>query len=427
MITRLNFCRSSAAALIVPNLLQPISALAATPNSGILIAIMLVGGNDGLNTVIPLKQYGAYTDLRKPHQAPSDPSTALNIPLSELALTSFDSHYTVPASSASSFAFHPSMGAFRSLYKAGKVAVINGVGIPALDTNRLSHATGQFDWQSGTINKTNEVAVGWLGQSLDRDSTGTLPAMLSLTGEAPLLMQGYKNAPLAINPPLANFELLYGTGDYSEILARARAFESMNVTPSGTTTGDFIRAESQSATKLVNVVAGVGAREPASDYPQPQTYLALQLEQIARIVLSRSGVRAYFAVQAGYDTHSGQQSYQPALLSDLSESISTFYTYLAAKGASSNVTIMTFSDFGRRPAGNSTLGTDHGTSSVAFAVGDPVRGGTYGQYPDLTRLDEDGNLNVEVDFRNQISDIIGFLGGDANTILGKTYPKLGFI
>jgi uncharacterized protein (DUF1501 family) len=410
---------------MVPAFLRPFAAQAATADSHILVAIMLAGGNDGLNTVIPLTQYGPYTDLRKPLNGPT--GGQLNIPLASLAATAFESDYRVPASKATTFAFNPSMTAMRDLYAKGKVAVINGIGIPPADTNRLSHQTGQFDWQSGTINQTAQTTTGWLGLTLDSAPGGALPAMMSMSGQLPQLMQGKINSPLVLNPPLENFDLSYQTGDQNDSSQRELEFRRIDATQSGTETGEFVRGVSQSATKLVSVVQSVAHFQTVPGYPQPQSYLSTQLQQIARVILSGSGVSAYFAVQGSYDTHSNQQNAHPGLLQDLSDSISAFYTYLAAKGASKNVTIMTFSDFGRRAQGNASLGTDHGTSSVAFMIGDPVRGGTYGAYSNLKSLDQDGNLVVQVDFRNAISDMIGYLGADPTPILGKTYPKLGFI
>ncbi len=108
-------------------------------------------------------------------------------------------------------------------------------------------------------------------------------------------------------------------------------------------------------------------------------------------------------------------------------SLSQFYTYLHGKGLSGNVTIATISDFGRTPGANLSLGTDHGAASVAFVLGDRVKGGVYGNYPSLTKFDPNGNLAVNVDFRNVLSDLIGAMGGNAKTILGTTYPRLGFI
>ncbi len=88
---------------------------------------------------------------------------------------------------------------------------------------------------------------------------------------------------------------------------------------------------------------------------------------------------------------------------------------------------MTMTDFGRRPQANSTAGTDHGTASVSFVIGDRVKGGVYGQYPNLSALDTNGNVVIQVDFRNHISDLVAALGTDPTPIVGGSYPKLGFI
>jgi uncharacterized protein (DUF1501 family) len=85
------------------------------------------------------------------------------------------------------------------------------------------------------------------------------------------------------------------------------------------------------------------------------------------------------------------------------------------------------SDFGRTPQVNASVGTDHGAASVAFVLGDPVKGGVYGTYPSLSKFDTNNNLLVGVDFRNMISDVLLAMGGNPTTVLGKTWPKLGFI
>jgi uncharacterized protein (DUF1501 family) len=145
------------------------------------------------------------------------------------------------------------------------------------------------------------------------------------------------------------------------------------------------------------------------------------------MIMGQSGIRGYTAVSYGYDTHSGQSNTHPALLQDLSTSLQQFYTYLQKKKLSQNVVIVTISDFGRTPHANLSLGTDHGGASVAFVLGDRVKGGVYGDYPSLTSFDTNGNLAMNVDFRNMLSDVIQAIGGNATAVLGKTYPKLGFI
>jgi uncharacterized protein (DUF1501 family) len=145
------------------------------------------------------------------------------------------------------------------------------------------------------------------------------------------------------------------------------------------------------------------------------------------MIMGKSGIRGYTAVSYGYDTHSDQNDSHPALVQDFSTSIQQFYTYLQQKKLSKNVVIVTISDFGRTPHANLSLGTDHGGASVAFVLGDQVKGGVYGTYPSLKTFDTNGNLVVNVDFRNMLSDVIRAMGGNATAVLGKTYPKLGFI
>ena len=116
----------------------------------------------------------------------------------------------------------------------------------------------------------------------------------------------------------------------------------------------------------------------------------------------------------------------PTLLSTLSGSLANFYAYLKQYNVSSNVVVMTISDFGRTPNDNTANGTDHGQASVALVLGDMVTGGVYGDYPSLTQLDS-GQLSVTVPYQNVVSDIVTAIGGNAQQILGVSYPKLGFI
>jgi uncharacterized protein (DUF1501 family) len=177
-------------------------------------------------------------------------------------------------------------------------------------------------------------------------------------------------------------------------------------------------------------VQGYAAAAPGTGYGTiGKSSLKQQLLQVARLIKAGAPSRAYFASQGGYDTHSQQNSpgHHPDLVGELSDAVSQFYAYLAANALSQNVIVMTYTDFGRRVQANSTAGTDHGTASVAFIVGDPVKGGVYGAYPNLSKLDSNGNPVIAVDFRNHISDLIGALGADPTPIVGATYPKLGYI
>jgi uncharacterized protein (DUF1501 family) len=230
---------------------------------------------------------------------------------------------------------------------------------------------------------------------------------------------------LVLPSPIDGFGLSYGNSDnyYGLVSTFGTIMDQKGQSSSAT----YAQGVMNAAMGDVKTVTTIASAQPCADYPTPTTALDYQLRDIARMILGGSGVRGYAVVQPGYDTHADQANFLPALLSNLSAAMSNFYTYLQSKGASSNVVVMTLSDFGRRPAANLDFGTDHGGANVGFVLGDQVNGGVFGTYPSLTQLDQNQNLAMNVDFRNVISDVIQAMGGNPTPILGQTYPRLGFI
>jgi uncharacterized protein (DUF1501 family) len=389
-------------------------------NNTILVCILLSGGNDGLNTVVPLPQYNYYYKLRTPSTPP--PGLNLAYSLSDLQLMAFDSDYTVPPLAASQYAFAPSMVAMRDLYATGKLAVVAGVGLPLAETNALSHYNATLDWLTGQINTGSVLPSGWLGLTLD-GQTGPLGPTASLGGSTQLL-QGAVSQGLVINPPMDYFNISYGSTDSQDALQKA--YKAISVLPALSPAGLADQGIMQAALADIATVKAIAKKLPATKYPL-NSYLDYQLRDIYRLIAGGAGVRGYFAQQGGYDTHYEQALSQPALVQQLGNSIVTFYEYLVASNVSQNVVIMTMSDFGRRPAANTDFGTDHGGGTVSFVFGDPVKGGVYGTYPSLKSFDPNGNLKISVDFRNVLSDLIVAMGGNPAPILGQTWPALGFI
>lgn len=419
-------CGATATTLAMPAFLRSLNAEAA--GNTILVSILLDGGCDGLNTVVPLAQYGRYSDLRK---IPGT-TTYLSVLESDIAAagTAFEANYTVPAAQAVNYAFHPNMTQLRALYGNGKVAVLLGVGLPAADPNRTSHEVAKFDWATGSINKLGYANHGWVGQAFDAiGGGGALPPTVSLNYSSPTLLQGAKNHPLVLGGDIGNFTVSCGSGG-ADCTARVAALTSNDGLTTSQVAAEFARAVATDTTSYVTTVHGYATAVTGADYPATgNSSLKSQLKQIARLIRAGAPSRAYFAAQGGYDTHSAQNNptSHPGLVGELSAAINDFYGYLAANGLSSNVVVMTYSDFGRRVQANSTAGTDHGTASVAFVVGDLVKGGVYGQYPDLNKLDSSGNPLIQVDFRNHVSDLVSALGADPQPIVGGTYPKLGYL
>src|SRR5581483_1929465 len=135
----------------------------------------------------------------------------------------------------------------------------------------------------------------------------------------------------------------------------------------------------------------------------------------------------------GFDTHSNQGTRHPDLMDKLSRALDAFYQDTVDVGISGQVLTLTSSEFGRRVAENggpSNAGTDHGAASVLFALGGGVQGGIYGTLPDLTDLDDKGNLKFHTDFRQVYATVIDkWLGspGDHVPILGGSFSTLGFL
>jgi uncharacterized protein (DUF1501 family) len=421
LIKRRNILGGGAALGVTSLYCNAMAAPEASANDLILVSILLNGGNDGLNTVVPLPQYGHYYDLR----TPATPPTGLAVAYDEadLELLAFNSNYKVPALSATEFAFAPSMLAMRDLYTTGKLAVINGVGLPLTEQNALSHYNAVVDWLTGKINIGATLPAGWLGVTLDKVKGGSLGATASLGGTTQLLIGNAKQG-LVINPPMDYFGISYGISDNQADMVDA--FKRIAVLPAASTPGTFDQGILQTAVDDIASVKHYANINKATDYPL-ESWLDYQLRDIARLIVGHADIRGYFAQIGGFDTHSQQALQQPTLLSQLGQSLVNFYEFLASRGATENVVVMTMTDFGRRPNVNLNFGTDHGGANVAFVFGDRVHGGTYGAYPSLTHFDVNGNLKLNYDFRNVLSDLIYAMGGSGKDVLGESYHKIGFI
>lgn len=401
------------------------SSLAHAEDTGdqlILVVIYLQGGNDGLNTVIPLKQYGSYYNLR----TPATPPQGLNVAYAEsdLELLAFNSTPSTPPLLSNEYAFAPAMLAMRDLYTTGRLAVINGIGLPHTELNALSHSNATMDWLTGQININVGLAQppGWLGVALDHVPGGALGPAASLSGTTPLLI-GNKIQGIVINPPIDYFGVSYGASDnYDRI---AEEYKKIAVLPAVSPSGLADQKIMQTALNDIVTVQTIARKERATKYPL-ESWLDYQLRDVARLIIGGAGIRGYFAEIGSFDSHDQQALSQPALLQQLSQSLVNFYEFITAAGVSRNVVVATVSDFGRTPHANLNFGTDHGGASTCFVLGDRVRGGVYGTYPSLRKFDENGSLAINIDFRNFLSDLMKAMGSAPPSYLGK-WPGIGFI
>ena len=158
------------------------------------------------------------------------------------------------------------------------------------------------------------------------------------------------------------------------------------------------------------------------------TPIAQKLRGIAMVHMANLGTRFFYAQHASFDTHASQMPGHQQLWKDCSAAIADFFADLREHDAADNVVMIMFSEFGRRVRDNGS-GTDHGAGGVAFAIGDPVAGGHYSEYPSMAEKDlQEGDLAPNHDFRGFYSSILEqYMGLDPTEIVGGTFEQLNFI
>jgi uncharacterized protein (DUF1501 family) len=249
LIKRRNILGSLGGLAVAPLFCDSLAAAEPGTNNLILVTILLSGGNDGLNTVVPLGQYGQYYKLRTPATAP--PGLNMAYRESDLELLAFNSDPSVPPLQSTEYAFAPSMLAMRDLYTTGKLAVVAGVSLPLAEINALSHANATMDWMTGQINIGVVEPPGWLGLTLDGVNAGTLGATASLSGSTQLLV-GNKAEGLVINPPMDYFGVSYGVSDSAAKLQGA--YKKIGVLPALSPSGLADQAIMQTALTDISAV-----------------------------------------------------------------------------------------------------------------------------------------------------------------------------
>jgi uncharacterized protein (DUF1501 family) len=379
-----------------------------------IVVVNLFGGNDGLNTVVPLDQYDRYRRLRPTLRHDRDELLSLaGVP--DLAL-------------------NPGMTAIRDLFDRGKVAILNGVGVPDTANGLFDHSAQQYELQTCDITRaaTALPPTGWLGRFLDGVTQDLVAPGIDMGGGR-LMLTGASFDPLSIDSiDELTLELLFDEDErmsaYRSVLALPHAESAV-----GERNRELrVEALAQGGT-IQNAVSGY---VPAVQYPD--TDLAFDLRQCAEILEGDLGVYALAVGASGYDTHddqnpgagNGSLGYHDGLLQQVSDAIGAFYADLAAHGIAERVLILTVSEFGRTAYENGGRGTDHGFSSVAFAIGGEVKGGVYGLYPGLSesQLVFDGLTDVTTDFRSVYSTAFAdFLGVDPVPIVGGSFSTLGFV
>jgi len=348
----------------------PFDALAApttrATDGRVLVVVQLTGGNDGLNTLIPIEQDAWYR---------ARPT------LSRVAKGSHDL--------GSGWALHPSMGALAERFRAGELTCLHAVGYPNPDR---SHFRSMDVWHSASLAPDlTDRPAGWLARLGEQilAAGGRAPAMLHVGGGAlPTSLVGDEGPA----PSVRDLDQLRPPSGS----VGGAVFDALYAERGGAGEAAFLRAAARDAVDLGRRLED-GARAPlVADWPQDA--FARDLALVARLVRSGLGARIYQVELDGFDTHRGQAPIHADLVGRLSNALAAFQDELRAAGRADEVLTLVFSEFGRRVRENASGGTDHGAGAPSFLVGPAAVGGFVGRAPDLERL-VDGDVPFGLDFR----------------------------
>ncbi|MBV8961430.1 MAG: DUF1501 domain-containing protein [Actinobacteria bacterium] len=356
-----------------------------------LLLVLLAGGNDGLNTVIPFGSPDYYT--ARPTIA-YKPDRVLHL------------------AGNPAVGLHPNLVNTAGLFQRGQVAIIQGVGY---DRPELSHSSSMDVWHTGS--PTHAMATGWLGRWLDQtpDKGSVLRAVAIGTSLPPALV-GERDSGVAV-PSLGGFTFADGADTDPKSEARRRHDQylaTMSALDGGPAAAAFAAAAQRTvaAVRSVNGL-GSGTQSPAT--------LADQVDLAMTLLGSNLGVHVAMVTLGSFDDHSAEERSHPALLKQFDDAVGRFRDRLAKTSDAEDYLLLTFSEFGRRVAESGSGGTDHGSAAPMFAIGPRVAGGLHGQQPSLNpaRLDADGNMVRAVELREVYATVLDrWLGGaDSRDVL----------
>ncbi len=397
MLSRRDFLRRSSLIALAPSVPVFLSrmayALDAEQDQRILVIVQMDGGNDGINTVIPIQQDEGYRRLRSSLYL--DPTTLVSVN-AEVGL-------------------HPSLASFGTLLEKQQFATVQAVGYPNPDR---SHDISMSIWHAGHTDAGMRIGSGWLGRALDQyEDPQTGPnAMLVGDNIMPMALMGRRTIATAIQ-------------DYDELLLSDESLRSAVDAGGASTEGStqeellqYIRRTTTQAYATSDVLRDLARSADAAAYPGYA--LAQKLQMISQLIKGNMGSRIFYTVQPGYDTHSAQLFQHQNLMAELSESILAFINDLEAAGLSERVLVMCFSEFGRTAAENGSQGTDHGTAGPVFLAGPSVIPGAHAATPNLSDL-VDGDIKMSVDFRQVYASILkDWMQVDAAQVIGAEYEPL---
>lgn len=384
----------------------------ADANDNVLVVIQLAGGNDGLNTVIPLDQYDTY----------SSASFRGNIAI--------DQKKILTLKDTNQIGLHPSMTGMQRLYNEGKLSIVHSAGYP---NPSFSHFRASDIWFTG-VDSDKLSTSGWLGRYVSDRYPGFPDSYPSTANPDPLAIQISSISATVFNTSSITSAIAIQDPDaFARIVGDK---PNISLSPLPNTAGGkytaFVRQQQTSSFAYagqLKIAAGKGKN--LVTYPTNNS-LADQLKIVSRLIHGGLQTKVYYVTLGGFDTHADQVSAtdnstgsHAVLMQRVSEGITAFMDDLKAQGTQDKVLGMTFSEFGRRAVSNGSKGTDHGWASPLFVFGNAVKTQIVGKNPNLKDLDN-GNIKLQTDFRQVYAAVLqDWMGASAASVksilLDKTF------
>ena len=381
-----------------------------------LVLIYLGGGNDGLNTIIPLNQYDLYSNLRPTIKIPESGSNSLiNLDLS--------------LDDSQQIGLHPSLTGFKDIYDAGNLRILQSVGYPSQNKSHFA-STDIYNTGNDGNSWLNGGDSGWIGRFIEsyfydlvNQSFPIGVEIGSKTGS--LGFHGAEEHGLSIN-----IEGQDASGFYS-VLSGLGGEPPVNIPNSHYGTELQYIIENDQISTLYSQAISNAFNNGSNSISYNDTDLSNQLKTVARLISGGLQSKIYLVKLNGFDTHFGQVQSQNSiigdhndLLSELNEAVSKFMLDISSQGFEDDIVGLTFSEFGRKAKENGNLGTDHGEIAPMFVFGTAINGGVSGTNPDLTEATESNNWQLETfqfDYRETLGTLLqDYLGAD-NYAIDSTF------
>lgn len=381
-----------------------------------LILVNLSGGNDGLNTIIPINQYDIYSNLR-PNIKVYESGTNGYIPLdSSLA-------------DNQQIGLNPALTSFKSLYDQGWLRIIQSVGYPS---HNRSHFASKDIYATGNDGNSwlNGADSGWIGRYMESHYQE------ELNGSYPLAVQiGSQNISLGFHGLYEHGMAMNITGQdvsgFYSILSGLGGEAPTTIPNSHYGTELEYIVQTDNLSNQYSQAISNAFNSGSNNCSYPETNLADQLKTVAKLISGGLSSKVYMVEIPGFDTHGNQaqgdgdptgKHYE--LLNELSSAIEVFFNDLDSQNLADDVVGATYSEFGRKASENGNMGTDHGQVSPMFVFGKPIQGGVSGTNPDLTEANSDNNFQIETvqhDYRETFGTILQNFMGANDEIINSTF------